>query len=495
MRLVADWAESKIEREVQSIPFLTYDSLHINVLQRSLKVFNLSGQKDGYVANVGLLHIQELELIPLLSKKAFNIQEISVEGIELDYYINKSKPDTNQDIDSTTGDIPTFEIGSVIVKNGYFQVFDSDSIMLSLSVSANLKSLTNQDIEKPSTIPAKLTSLSADSVRFTTKNGLYNLDVSSMFFHGNTLDLLEISLVSSEAKEDIGKHVGHEVDWLHATIDSITLDIIDMGSLLKKPKISSATIYHPLLEVFRDKRLPFPKDNSPPLLRDILDDEKIYFSLDSIRIENGSVRYEEFVKEEKGPGVMTFEALEGHLTNFRSFKIDSVSRPRLVASCLLYGQSKLYLDISFPNHRNVDNTIVKGKLSPIDLSVFNRMISYVSVVEIKSGSSSDLEFEFSHTSNHAIGEMKFVYEDLAISFLEEQESEPDGVISEIKSFFVNSFIIDKNNDFDSGKFRVGVIDFKRDEKKSMFNFWWGSILSGFKSSTGVDASGKKIDVN
>ncbi len=491
----SQWAEDKIEKKIASIPFLSYDSLEIDIMDRSLKLHNLIGNKNGYEGSVELLEINGLHIWPILRNEEFIVDDVIVDGVDFSYRIKKSKVIDNQ-LDSDTIDIPFFNIRSIDVRSAGFIVLDeSGSKLFEAKLNATLDNVSSSDLHSPGNIPSKLRELKGDSARFYTKNGLYTIDLAEAIYRDSALVIKDASFQSDLQKEEIGRYIGHEVDWLHVKVDSIVIEIKNPAVFLKKPQIQRVEIFRPNVDVFRDKRLPSPKNHKPPLLRHILGNSEYSFAFDTILIHNGKVVYEEFVKEEKGPGEASFHRINANITNMKSYSMGLSQRPRLVASCFIYDSAELFIDASFPINDQSTQTLVKGKMMPVDLTIFNRMIRYVSVVEVKSGYSKMLEFDFTYTDQLASGEMKFAYNDLAIAFLEKQESEPDGVLSAVKSFFVNSFVIDSNNDFQSNKFRVGKIDFERIGEKSIFNYWWGAIISGFKSSTGVNASGEKIDTN
>jgi hypothetical protein len=56
---------------------------------------------------------------------------------------------------------------------------------------------------------------------------------------------------------------------------------------------------------------------------------------------------------------------------------------------------------------------------------------------------------------------------------------------------VVNLLLSDSNPNDDGKLKHGIIYFERDESKGFFNFVWKSLLSGIKSSVGVNSKMQK----
>lgn len=489
------WTENKIRHEIDSLSFISFETIDVNVLRKSVSLSKVEGQKKGFQGKVDLLQVKGLNLFSIIRNDGFFVEEVLVDGLAIEY----RRKDQKSEIDSTQStreeDLPKISIENLELKNSIFKLFEDEKLIFSTKIAAVFSELTDDEISSPREIPGRLEQMTLDTPKFHTPDGYYEIAAKQIALNSDLLRVFDVAITCKKEKYELGNIVGHEIDWFDASVDSITMKISDLGSLLKQPEIAKIKIHSPTLTVFRDKRLPFPENRRPPLVRDLLSNNEFSFALDTIEFMDGKITYQQFVKEEKGSGMISFERLNATITDLTSYTFERKKNPRLLANCALYGEAKLFADITFPGNRNAKQTLVKGKVMSMDLTIFNKMISYVSVLELKSGQSDNLEFEFSYNDTLSAGDMKFVYEDLAVAFLEKQESEPDGVLNKVKGFLVNNLVIDKSNNLESNKFRVGKIKFKRDERKSVFNYWWGSILVGFKSSTGVDTSGEKIDVN
>lgn len=141
---------------------------------------------------------------------------------------------------------------------------------------------------------------------------------------------------------------------------------------------------------------------------------------------------------------------------------------------------------------------MKGSLKNFDFTKINPVLTPSTPLEIESGTLDDLGFTFSYNDNHAHGELQLTYHDLKVITFRETRDEKTGKRKRkrddegedkdnFKTFLLNAFVIRKNMDekLPEDK-RTGTIDFPRDQTRSIFNFWWKSLLSGFKSAFHVD---------
>ncbi|WP_185152465.1 hypothetical protein, partial [Fulvivirga aurantia] len=179
------------------------------------------------------------------------------------------------------------------------------------------------------------------------------------------------------------------------------------------------------LQVFRDKRLPFPDNQRPKLLKELLATSNFSFGVDSILLNEATIIYEEFVKKAEGPGRVSFDNLSGSISHLYTYDKKQDTPPRMVAKCNLLNTSRFYADISFPLSQT-QPTIVKGKLEPMDLTEFNQMMKYVAFTEIEEGQLKSLDFEFIYDQTESNGKMNFAYEGLKIDFLNKDDSKTGG---------------------------------------------------------------------
>lgn len=93
-----------------------------------------------------------------------------------------------------------------------------------------------------------------------------------------------------------------------------------------------------------------------------------------------------------------------------------------------------------------------------------------------------LEFDMNLSEDRSTGELILQYENLKTSLLDE-ESSGESFGNKAKSLLANTFKIKSENKGED--LRVSKIDFEQVRDKSVFNYWWKSLLSGLKESIGL----------
>lgn len=486
------WAGKMLQKQLNTIDNLSCDSLQIDLVQNKVEFKQLKYRRDNIEIEVPSTVVQNINILKFLIQNVLQIDLLQLDSASFSYFPQEEQPKK-----SATKQSFKFKVNKIDLVHARFIAFRDSAIepFISAHVDLTLKELVSDDLKKLSDMLNRIFDLKVNNINYKFTTGRYHLYAKSILYSEEDRSLLgqEIKLIPQYDKYEFAKVVGHEIDWINISIDSIFIKTKTISELINHKHISQLSIYQPEIIVFRDKRLPFPENHRPQILKEMLADKDISFGIDSISIVHGNISYQEHVSEAEQPGEVTFSNLDGQIVNLYSYNNKKNRKPHLTAECRLFDATMLYADVTFPNKPN-DLTMVKGKLAPVQLSVFNQMLEHIAFARIKSGQLNSLDFEFSYDSTHSGGQMEFDYNDLQIEFFKEDRSLTGELYNDAKGFFANTFIMEnKNNENSKGEIRIGKIDFERDRSKSMFNFWWKSILSGFKSSSGIKPPEKKTE--
>jgi hypothetical protein len=239
-----------------------------------------------------------------------------------------------------------------------------------------------------------------------------------------------------------------------------------------------------ITDMYRDKRLPFLQREDRPLPSHLLHRIPVQLKIDTISLKDSFVRYEEMPENGDSTGVVFFDQLNAtiiHVHNNRKMEVDT----RMTARAKFMGQGDLDAYFTFP-YDTLQPYRAAGTLKNFPLVSINKMLGSAAQAKIESGTMRDLKFEFAYTNLRSEGRLELQYENLKVLTLRENKDNEQSV-SRIKTLLLNTFIIKKNvNEDRKDDSRAGDIAFDRDTKKSVFNFWWKSILSGIKSAYKLD---------
>ena len=312
---------------------------------------------------------------------------------------------------------------------------------------------------------SKLYSFACNHVDFDSEEGILMME--------------QAKIVSTDSKYEIGKKRGVETDWLDFQFEGFSLHDIQLNDLLNDTVliISNANLQKITASAFKDKRLPFPNKSDTQLPMDMLDDLPLLIHCDSFLIHDGTIKYEERVVNSSQAGFVNFSNLNAKISQLST--IDSlIKHPTSVSlSANVMDQAILSVDFIFPNKKFPKTYRASGKLGEMPIASFNPILTQNVKIKVISGNVKELTFNFNYNNNFSNGDLLFEYENLKVNLLDHNDYSNKNV----KSFLVNSFVLHKDNSRLKRNYREGKISFNRDKKKSIFNYWWKSVLSGLKS--------------
>ncbi len=363
-------------------------------------------------------------------------------------------------------------------------------------------------VEKLLLVPKKHYTLSTSS--FISS---FNLNIDKMLYdlpdNLNRIEIGQITLNSSdttlmisdfELKPKVGKYEygpakGFQTDWIHLTNKKLTVRNIHLNQLLFENKLITPAITVDSLKifVFRDKRVPFV-ETYKPLPPAQLRKMKTVIKIDTVKVKNGNVVYQEFAEKSKAPGEIYITNMNGTLLNITNDSATLAKQPRLFlgADAGFAGKGLINLQVVFDLPDTNDVFHMGLILADLDLRELNRMLAPTAFVKVKSGYDKNLIMTTKSNNDFAYGEMRFYYNDLKIAVLNKKTETPKGIGNALMSFFANSFFINSNNP-KLLRLRKGEVFFERNKYKSIFNYWVKTFLSGVVTSIGAKSNKKQIE--
>ncbi|MCX6277790.1 MAG: DUF748 domain-containing protein [Bacteroidetes bacterium] len=338
-------------------------------------------------------------------------------------------------------------------------------------------------------------SIAAPGFSFVPRDSLYTISFSrfGLSTKNSTAFVDSFTVIPNFSCADFSQRVGRQITRIMLKVPRLDFLNIDLRQLLINQELHIRRVDLPGLdfEAYLDKRAPFDKAERPPMPQQSLRRIKFPVSVDSLTLHNGLVTYEE--QEGNKPGRIFFDQMSATLTglgniaragaNLRVMELHGVTR------LMGKGEAEAWFRFFLDNPR--DSFTLKATIAAMDLRELNPMMSRLVPVSVRSGSLSKVEISNLNANDSlALGDINLAYHNLAINLHPVKPGTWDKIEQALLTELIN-LILPLSNPGDDGKLKKGIIYYDRDVSRGFFNFVWKSILSGIKSSVGIENQEQK----
>lgn len=491
---------TELQKKLPQGVYLDFASLNLNLITQSITVEQLkvryqpdSLEDNKHTLSISKINVQDISVLKLIFSDKLKIEKISVDSANL--ILDKQLINSSASAKDSTGSNNKAPALRLVAINDFqldwlHAVYTDDS---TTEFQGNID-LHVSDVEVPiekgsiqaQKINYQLNKFNLKQASFSPRGSLYRASVAAVTLEKRNVVIDSVVLIPQYEKFEFSRHAGKEIDRLELVVPQVQLNNVNT-SLLKNSifKASGIHIQSANLKAFRDKRLPFIRKKEIPLPVPLFKKISWDVTIDTVQLHDTFISYEEFPEDGDASGTITFEKLDASIFNCTN-RPDSSKNEHidLDVRTLFMGSGQLTASFDFPLHPYGGACHAEGRLSDFDLTAINPALENLAKIKIESGTMNALTFDFSYTNVESTGVAELNYENLKLESLKAKASAT--VVNKLKTFLANLFIKnDKDGNTPKDK-RQGKINFHRNPKRSIFNYWWKSLLSGIKSSYGLE---------
>ena len=335
----------------------------------------------------------------------------------------------------------------------------------------------------------KETHLLAKGGTIQTPDGLYTIytGMLAVSYADASIIFDTLRIIPNYSKVEFGRAVGKQTDRFAIGIDKLEVLDVNWDEMITNDKnmIRYVAIHQPCLSIFRDQNMPFDTTNFPKLPQDAIKELKSFLKIDSVRVINGYLEYEELMKRAEKPGKVVLSQLNAtcySITNDTAF-INNNGSIIVKGDFKLYGKAPAQIEIKLPlNEKNTD-FILTGSVKDADMRIFNPYTEHTAMVVIDSGNIKQLQFEAFAANDTASGTMRLLYDDLKITVLKSEKKEDILRKNKFLSFVGNAAVRDQNPPKGKPE-RIAEMFFERNKNKALFNYMIKTLVTGFIATIG-----------
>jgi len=340
--------------------------------------------------------------------------------------------------------------------------------------------------------------LSAPGFSWPSHDSMYTFAFKRFGFSTGSANafLDTVSVTPNYSRKDFSSRLGYQTNQISVKVPQIDVSQIDFRILVSEQKLHAAkvSLKGVTFEDYLDKRLLFPTWQRPLMPARMVAGIRFPVCIDTISLSNGYASYEEQVNDE--PGRIFFDRMNATLTGFctpsgSTTMSGSPGNLDLHGNFRIMGIAPVETWFHFQPGHPRDTFTVHATIGTLDLTAINPMLSKLVPASVKRGTATTTEIvQLNANNTKATGTMDFRYNNLAIQLNPEHPGTWPRVEYSLLTEVVNLLLSD-SNPAEDGKMKHGIIYFERDQTKGFFNFTWKSILSGIKSSIGVNSKTQK----
>ncbi|MGM0635773.1 MAG: hypothetical protein ACQESK_06875 [Bacteroidota bacterium] len=486
--LILSWAadyyiEHKIETLLANKQFEKFeiDDYEIDVKSRSGSVYinhlSLSEpEKPLTKIKITALELKGLSLYQLLVSNSIIIRELSIEKAHLS--IDKSSEflqENKTEESSFLADFEQIKLEKIAIKQLYFeiitdasqQLFQIDNMSLTIA-DFNV----NQDLEN-SEIPF-------DFKEFSLKNGKVSylisefdeLEAKEIEYQHKNFKISDFSIQTIYDRVELSKMLETERDHFNLKIPSLEIKNFEASKNNSnlRLKTSKLILNQPKLQVYRDKQV--KKDTSfKALYSKTLRELPFKITVDSARINQAKITYEERIEDEEAPGKIKLSELSADISNLSNTYPANRKKTNISVTSIFMDKTPLEAKWNFDMNNISDEFIFEAKLGNLAAENFNSFTENHLKVQLE-GELKKTYLTINGNNDRSNTAMKLAYNDFKVEIVGE-EGNKKNILTELTKIFISE-------DNDANKNNEVQAEAERDKTRSFFNFIWVSISAALK---------------
>ncbi len=450
-------------------------SLSINLFTRSVTLRDVDWSENSRKARVNRVYIGGIGILPWFRDHQISVRKLYFEGGTVSIVIDTTKRALKPDsIKFSSIDIDRIRFKDIEV------AIKSDTIVeYSAKVGVDIHYMfirEPSEYRDPSAYAFRNIETTVRDLKIQKAGSLYKFTIKNLAFDKElkTLRIDSLDLEPLLNKNDYAREVKSQETRTTLRIGHVDASGVNMAVHMADTSImaTSVLIDGANIHAYKNKKYPFNRKEKFPLPMESFQSLHFGVEIDTVKIKNSTITYEELPTEGFHTAHITFENVEATMNavNNREYKnMSGVSTIEASAHIMKTGIVKATFKLPLEASKKYT---AEGTISNVPLRELNPLLKDLAFIEISSGRLDKMEFAFVYDDNGSKGQLHFDYEDLKILGLRKVREKD---IDIFKTLVVNTAL--KNDET-----LTGDIDVKRNKKKAVFNLWTISIVDGIRTA-------------
>jgi len=475
-----------INRENDSAYLITYKNIDISLFKSKIIVskvlvvpkYSLKSKlnKDGIYGRAKTIEIKNFDVSDVLFGDKIKARSIIIEHPIVIFYKEERKSNSRELLFGSFDKI--ISVSDVFLIKGDLKIIHAKSNQLILGVqniTAQLEGIFIDEKIVEDKIPLHFGdyALSCDSIRYHP-NSFYNIKIAKIQASKSDLNIDKFEMIPIYSRREFVSKIDTEKDMYTLLCKSIKASKMKWGYFEEQFFFHSEALSldEAAANIYRSKE-PADDLSKKHLYNKLLRDLKFDLKIDTLKISNSIIEYEEEKSFELGAGKLTFNRFNLLATSICSgFKKHKLPEIKIKVNCRFMNASPLNVDWRFNVMDKSDNFNISGKLTNFDTASMAPF--YKSHINVTTeGIMDEVSFNFAGNDKAVSGEFAVKYDDLKFTIYKKNDRKKKNKLLT----FVSRIFIKKDT---NGKIKGAQVELERIPEKSFYNFLWRSVAEGLK---------------
>lgn len=312
---------------------------------------------------------------------------------------------------------------------------------------------------------------------------------NARFDNGNrTLSLDSFSYHPTPSLDSALARALYRFDYMTLKTGAMQIIGLDLAQYEKDSSFiaNEIKISNPVFTVYTDLKLPLTSlRKEKPLLVNIIKNIDLPVSVNTIKIDSGTITYSEKNAGSREEGDLLFSNVNATIANIKNRNLIQDDSLSLTVKARLMDAAEINLNLHQSYTDSLSGFVLNTKISGTDLAVLNPFLVPAANVKIDKGILDSMSFTVVGRDDLALGEMQLHYHDLRLKFVKDGDPDHSTFFQKILSFAANTFILKNKNSS-----RMGVMFAEHEIESSFINYIVKMTLSGISTSVGFKKNRK-----
>jgi hypothetical protein len=304
---------------------------------------------------------------------------------------------------------------------------------------------------------------------------------------GRIVSIDSFQYIPTIDRETFMKNNVYQKDHMQFSTGKITIRNFDIERIATDSnlQLNYVVVDKPVFQVYKDKRLPLEPGKTKAMPVALLKKINQRLHIDSVRLVNGNIFYEEFNDKTEMIAKINLSELQTLIRNIDNYNTTQSDSLYVVSTSRLLDTVQLSIRFHESYADSIGSFLYRVRIGQFGLPALNSVILPTANMKINSGWLDTLELRVMGNDYLAHGKMRMYYKDFKVQFLSNKELEKRTIFTKALSWLANTFLRTNNVE------KTGTVFTERTREKSFVNYWVKIVLSGAMTNTRIRKNSKQ----